>query len=87
VGLNFPEDFQHRLRAVLSWKTGRKIPEGTPVEILTRAEGSDNDSRGLETWITLSAFCRSGRKGYVTYGYPEPGAWPRLLANLGAVGP
>lgn len=81
--MDFTEDFQRRLRAVLSSKTGRKIPESARVVIGTGASGSEDDTRGLDTWVEIS----SGWNEVVAYEYAEPNAWPRLLADLEAVEP
>jgi hypothetical protein len=76
----FNDEFQRRLRAVLELRTRAPIPSDAVVTVESRAYGSDDDSRGLDCEIRISTPVTS-------YGYDEPGAWPKLLADLEAVPP
>lgn len=78
--ITFTEDFQRRLRAVLAKHTGREIPADVGIDVISDGAGYD-DSRGMDYWIEI----RSTGYPYATYSYDEPGAWPRLLADLEAV--
>lgn len=76
----FTEDFQRRLRVVLAKRTGREIPADAKVEIATEGSAWGED-QSVEMDLSIEIRVR-GRGGY---SYEEPGAWPRLLADLEAV--
>jgi hypothetical protein len=78
----FTEDFQRRLRAVLAKRTGREIPADAKITI--NADGAsygEDSSLGMD----LSLDIRASGPVHAEYTYDEPGAWPRLLADLEAV--
>lgn len=80
--MNFAEDFDRRLRAVLASKLGRTIPDDVAVKVEAYSWGSDDDTRGVDRAIRIEAV---GSGFFGDYDYEEPGAWLRLLADLEAV--
>lgn len=80
--VSFSDDFDRRLRVLLTAKTGKVIPPESKVTIETTASGNQDDSYGLDRGIEVRAI---GAGVYAEVSYDEPGAWLRLLADLDAL--
>lgn len=77
----FTEDFQRRLRAVLSLRVQAPLPSDIPVEMWALL--ADADDAGSPRLLAIG----TPVPPYAQWNYEEPGAWEKLLADLEAIPP
>lgn len=77
----FTDEFERRLRAVLSLRVQAPLPHDIPIEVVGLGGGSDGEEISPRRELEL----RTTAHPYAAWSYEEPGAWGKLLADLEAI--